>query len=140
MIGQATEIMDKSQTFAERFGWEALVVVALLVFIALFTWRVGGRIGEAITKYLEASIAQLHTQGEAQDKAAQAMAMLSRNAETSEQVTQQIFRITAENKDQTEKILGVLLAAARLAYDTIPPDTSPEVRDKLLRVIRDLEK
>lgn len=138
MLGQTAEIIDKGQTFAERFGWEALVIVVVLVFVGFLIWRVGGRMASAIASFLEVSIAQLGTQAETQAKTSEAISLLSNSAATTADCQHRIEQMASLTHDKVEKVLKGVLGAARVAYDMIP-DTEREAKTKLLRVIQDLE-
>lgn len=139
LLAQTTELVDQGQTFAERFGWEALVIVAGIAFLGAMVWRVGGRVAGSVANFLEASLTQLRSQVESQAKLSEAIALLSATATAVADASQRIDRHTADTNEKVDKLVTALLAAARIAYDSIPDDAK-EAREKLLRVIRDLEK
>lgn len=139
MLGQTAELLDQGQEFAERFGWEAFVIVAVLIFVGVLTWRVGGKIAGAISDFLQASITQLNSQAETQTKTSEAITLLSATAATNTDCQNRIEETTKYTHAKMEKMLDAVLSAARIAYDLIP-DEDQETKTKLLRVIHDLEK
>jgi hypothetical protein len=139
MLAQTTELIDKGQTFAERFGWEALVIIVVLGFLGALIWRVGGRVATSISNFLEASITQLRAQAETQSKTSEAITLLSASNAASADLQRRVEECATDTHLKVDKLLRALLEAARIAYDSIPDDAQ-EAKGKLLRVIRDLEK
>ena len=139
VTAQATELIDQGQSFAERFGWEALVIVVVLGFIGAMIWRVGGRIGSAVSNFLEASVVQLRSQAETQSKTSEAITMLSASHSATTDIQRRVEATTNDTHEKVDRMLKGLLSAARIAYDTIPEEAR-EAKEKLLRVIKDLEK
>lgn len=139
MLAQTTELIDQGQTFAERFGWEALVIIVVLVFLGALIWRVGGRVATSVSHFLEVSIAQLRTQAETQSKTSEAITLLSASNAASADIQRRVEQCASDTHEKVDKLLRALLEAARIAYDSIPDDAA-EAKAKLLRVISDLEK
>lgn len=139
MLAQTTELIDQGQTFAERFGWEALVVILVIFFAGFLIYRFGGQISTAVAKYLEASLAQLNTQAETQARTSEAITLLSATAAADSECQKRIEMTAGMTHAKVDRMMTAFLSAARIAYDAIPED-SPEAKEKLLRVIKDLER
>jgi len=146
MIAQKTEIIEQSMTFAEKFGWEALTIIVSIVFFGFMLWRIGGKIAgagggliDAASEYIVCSMGQIKSQQENQSKMAEAISLLSASMAVTTSTTERLESHAANTHIKIDKVFNALLQAARLAYDSLP-EGSDIAKEKLLRVIRDLEQ
>ena len=139
MLAQTVELVEQGQKFADRFGWEALLVCVVLGFAGAVIWRISGKVAQAIASFLDASLEQLQRQEQHHAKTTEAIQLLSEADIASAVMRKHIDQTTADTNEKVNRLLKAILESARIAHDAIPDDCK-EAKAKLLRVIYDLEK
>jgi hypothetical protein len=123
MIAQASELIDRGQSFAERFGWEALVIVVFLGFVMYLAWKWGDRIVTAMIDYVGATKEQSAKSAEASSEMARAMVGLA-NAQAACVVSSE------RNGDKVDRVIGSLKIALDAA-DSLVPDNDHAMKKKI---------
>jgi hypothetical protein len=123
MIAQASELIDRGQSFAERFGWEALVIVVFLGFVMYLAWKWGDRIVTAMIDYVGATKEQSAKSAEASSEMARAMVGLA-NAQAACVVSSE------RNGDKVDRVIESLKIALEAA-DSLVPDTDHAMKKKI---------
>jgi uncharacterized protein YukE len=123
MLAQTTEIIKEGQNFAERFGWEALVIVIFLGFIMWLAWKWGDRIVNAMIDYVAATKEQYSKVADANKELAQAMVGLA-NAQAACVVS------TEKTSDRIERVIESLKRALDAA-ETLVQDNDAAMKKKI---------
>ena len=123
LTAQATEIIDRGQSFAERFGWEALVIVVFFGFILYFAWRWGDRIVTAMIDYVATTKEQSGKSAEATGELARAMVGLA-NAQTACVIS------SDKNGEKVDRLIESLKIALDAA-DSLVPDSDHAMKKKI---------
>ena len=123
MLAQTTEIIKEGQNFAERFGWEALVIVIFLGFIMWLAWKWGDRIVNAMIDYVATTKEQYSKVADANKELASAMVGLA-NAQAACVVS------TEKTSDRIERVIESLKRALDAA-ETLVPDNDAAMKKKI---------
>lgn len=122
-FAQTTEIIEKGQDFAERFGWEALVIVVFLAFVMYLAWKWGDRIVSAMIDYVGATKEQSAKSAEASSEMARAMVGLA-NAQAACVVSSE------RNGDKVDRVIDSLKIALEAA-DSLVPESDHIMKKKI---------
>lgn len=123
LLSQTTELIDKGQTFAERFGWEALVIVVFLGFVMYLAWKWGNRIVEAMIDYVVTTKEQGGKATEATGELARAMVGLA-NAQAACVIS------SDKNGEKVDRLIESLKIALEAA-DSLVQDSDVAMKKKI---------
>lgn len=126
MFAQTTEIVDKGLSFADRFGWEALVIVVFFAFILYLAWKWGDRIVSAMIDYVSTTKEQNDKAAESASNLAQAMVGLA-NAQAACVVS------TDKNGEKVDRLIESLKIALDAA-DSLVPESDIAMKKKITDV------
>jgi len=73
------EIIREGTNFADRFGWEALAIIILLIFTLVFVWRYGGKVMDALVEFIQETKSQIVQLTALEAKQAESFADLARS-------------------------------------------------------------
>ena len=139
MIGQTTELIKEGQTFADRFGWEALVIVVFFGFSIYALWNFGGRLINAVVSYIEVTREQMVTLTGHQGKIAEQQFELSRAITSLAEAKTDIASGTEQMNLKINKALCAMKLAL-LATESMLPDDSVELKAKLRHIVTVLDE
>ena len=123
MFAQTTELVDRGLSFADRFGWEALVIVVSLSFVMYLAWKWGDRIVSAMIDYVGATKEQSAKTAEASSEMARAMVGLA-NAQAACVVSSE------RNGDKVDRVIESLKIALEAA-DSLVPESDIAMKKKI---------
>ena len=123
MFAQTTELVDKGLSFADRFGWEALVIVVCMGFAMYLAWKWGDRIVSAMIEYVVATKEQSQQTAEASSEMAKAMVGLA-NAQAACVVSSE------RNGDKVDRVIESLKIALDAA-DSLVPNSDVAMKKKI---------
>lgn len=123
MFAQTTELVDKGLSFADRFGWEALVIVIFLGFVMTMIWKWGGKVVDAIVDYIIETRTQQSKINEYKEQLAESMVAMA-NAQTACAVQ------ATKNGEKVDRIIDGLKLAIDAA-DTMVPDDDRQMKKKI---------
>ncbi len=139
LFGQTTELIKEGQSFADKFGWEALVIVIFFGFTIYTLWNFGGRLINAVVSYIDVTREQMVSLTSHQGKIADQQFELSR-AISSLATSKTNISATTDSINANVDRFMIAAKMALLAVEESLPDDKMQLKVKIRHAIAALDQ
>jgi hypothetical protein len=145
LLAQVTELADKGQTFADRFGWAPLMLIIMVLGLGYAAWKIGVAVFNWGDKIVVSQIEYVNATKEQQEKLACANTEIAKAMhEQQEKLTSAMIGIasaqtaciaeSSKTNQQVDRMLDAMRIGIEIALDVCEETGNESLKTKLHHV------